>query len=170
LRKVWRSEIPVSRIRELLTYEADTGIFRWRQRMGPSVRAGQIAGCVNRRYVSIGVDGVMYFAHRLAWAYVHGECPEHIDHVNGNGFDNRIENLRPCSQTTNNHNMKVRQKESAAPKGVTLWKQGPYSKWRARIVVNKREISLGYFDTPEEAHAAYLEAAERYFGAFARTG
>lgn len=165
-----RYEIPIERLREVLAYNEQTGNFTWIKRLNNRGMPGSKAGCPSGKgYWIIRFDGKIYMAHRLAWAYVHGDCPEHLDHINGDGTDNRIANLRPCTQATNNQNMRVRRNKKSPHKGVSLWRQGRYSKWRARIVVDKVEISLGYFDTEEEAHAAYCAAAEKHFGQFARS-
>ena len=83
------------RLRELLSYDPDTGLFRWSKNKG-SKDAGELAGCVSPKgYILIGIDGCLYLAHRLAWLYVHGEFPEKdIDHRDQDKSNNRICNLR----------------------------------------------------------------------------
>jgi hypothetical protein len=82
------------------------------------------------------------------------------DHKNGNGLDNRRENLRIATPQENMRN--VRGTASSGIKGA--YRQG--SRWRAKIAVDGKQIHLGYFDTAEEAGAAYAKAAEQYFGEF----
>lgn len=89
------------------------------------------------------------------------------DHVNHNGLDNRIENLRVCSNTQNKHNRLIYSNNKSGYKGVTWFK--PVKKWRASIVVNKKQIVLGYFANIEDAARAYDEAAIENFGEFAST-
>lgn len=86
-----------------------------------------------------------------------------IDHMNGNGLDNRKSNLRICSTAENQHNGRKWQQTSSRYKGVSRWK----NKWRARLKSAGKEIYLGTFDTEEEAAKAYDEGALRVFGPFA---
>lgn len=85
-----------------------------------------------------------------------------IDHKNGNILDNRRKNLRICSPKENSRNRKCRY--YLKYKGIEKLKSG---KFRARILINKKRISLGIFNTEENAALAYNEAAIKYYGEFA---
>lgn len=91
---------------------------------------------------------------------------EFVDHINGNGLDNRRCNLRLANNAENCRNKRRDTRNSSGYKGVGFSKSS--HKWRARIMVNNKSIWLGLFNTPEEAHKAYCEAAIHYFGDFAR--
>lgn len=156
--------LDVGYLRQRLSYDKTTGVFRWLQpRLGVSV--GSVAGHRGKKgYVWIGIDGVLYLAHRLAWAHYHGSWPTTgIDHRNRDTFDNRIANLRPAPQSKNIGN-------SRGPRGYLkgAFPYGKHGRWFARIGFEGRYIYLGSYATAEEAHAAYREAAVSYFGEFAR--
>lgn len=161
--------ISADRLRDILSYESETGLFHWRRAWGRR-RMGVPAGCFDKRggYIVIGIDRVVYQAHRLAWLYVHGEMPDGlIDHRNGDGTDNRLSNLRSCSQAQNLQNRGRQKNNTSGFKGVVFHPQS--GKWRARIKSNGKHYSLGLYGTKEEAHAAYLAGATRLHGDFAHT-
>ena len=91
-----------------------------------------------------------------------------IDHINGDKGDNRIANLRLCTINQNRQNKPKYKNNKSGFKGVCFESGEREKPWRARIVVNKKAISLGNFHTKLEAHHAYQEAAKKYFGEFNR--
>lgn len=92
-----------------------------------------------------------------------------IDHINGNGLDNRKENLRICDQKSNVRNSKKRLNTLNNFKGVYFHKNSKrIKKWQASIKVNYKKISLGYFEKEIDAAKAYNRAAKKYFGEFAK--
>lgn len=94
------------------------------------------------------------------------KCPKEkfIDHINHNKLDNRKQNLRICNKQQNAFNMKIPNTNRSGIKGVGFHKHT--NKWRARIVVNDKEIYLGIFNTIEEATKARKEAELKYFGEY----
>lgn len=145
----------------LLSYDERSGVFTWRK---SGSRAGKVQ---SRGYVQILIRGRAYYAHRLAWFYVHGEWPpSQIDHINCEKADNRIANLRLATRSQNQANRGVQPNNTSGFKGVTWC--GPRGKWRAEIKVNRRKVCLGSFERLEDAAVAYEHAAKRYFGEFAR--
>jgi hypothetical protein len=97
--------VDVKILRKLLSYDAKTGIFYWKEGRRGRVRKGDVAGTKNKQgYVCIFVDRKNYLAHRLAWLYMYGEEPPAIiDHINGVRDDNRISNLREATHALNMH-------------------------------------------------------------------
>ena len=152
-----------ARLRAILNYDQTTGIFTWAVRRKGGRGLGMEAGArMSHGYISIGIDGNEYTAHRLAWLYIHGEWPlAYIDHINGNRSDNRIENLRDVSQTVNMQNVYApKSNNKSGYRGVSWHAQR--GKYTARIKVEGRYLSLGLHETPEAAHAAYVEAKRNF--------
>lgn len=158
------ASISQSRLRELMNYEPDTGTFTWRL-------TGKVSGASigKRGYRQICVDGQRYYAHRLAWLYVYGQWPAgQVDHINRSRHDNRIANLRLATRQQNNWNASLRRDNTSGLKGTCLHRRTGL--WQARIGVNGRQITLGYFRTAQAAHAAYAAKAREIFGEFAHDG
>jgi len=157
--------LTAERIRSVLAYEAETGFLLYSEaRRG--MRKNQIgkqAGALNADgYLMIHMDGKRYQAHRLAWLHVHGEWPEHeIDHINGCRSDNRMCNLRDVTRRVNSQNLRrsMPKRLADAPLGVS-WHR-VCKKWRAMIWNGSKNIYLGLFDDPAEAHRAYIDAKRR---------
>lgn len=160
-----REDLTQARLREVLDYNSDTGLFTRKVGVSNSP-AGAVPGKIYKGYREMNVDGFRYFAHRLVWRYVTGEWPDgQIDHINGVRDDNRFENLRVATNTQNAYNSRKKRINKSGFKGVS---RSTHGRWQAQIRVNGKNRGLGLFDTPEEAHAAYIAAAEQYHGEFAR--
>lgn len=141
-------------VHQALRYEPENGFF-YSRRTGQRLIARHGAG-----YISIRLAGRSWLGHRLAWIYVHGRWPiNQLDHINGNRADNRIENLRECTNAQNCQNVRAH-KDGVGLVGITFEKRR--SRWTAGIGVNGKRIWLGYFGTADEAHNAYLAAKRKY--------
>ena len=155
-------------LKTLLSYNPDTGAIAWNVKRGRS-GVNKYAGGVNKNdgYAYVNLNKKRILAHRLAWALHYGEWPETpLDHINMIRSDNRIANLRKATVAENNRNRTKQSNNSTGYKGVTFHKIE--KKFHAKIMVNKQRISLGYFNTAEEASAAYIKASEEHHGQFAR--
>ena len=145
------------RLRELLLYDAETGIFTRRIKTG-RVLVGDVAGSLHQKgYREIKVDYKHYFAHRLAFLYVEGVMPPaQVDHVNRVPSDNRYVNIRKATQAENTQNISLSTKNTSGLIGAS-WNR-TQKKWESRIRAKGKKLNLGLFDTAEEAHAAYTQA------------
>ena len=150
-----------SRLKELLDYDPETGIFTWRITRGRYARTGGMAGSPNGRgYLRITIDRRKFFAHRLAFLYMIGSFPPaDADHINGVRDDNRWDNLREATRTDNVRNLGGARSDNTFGFLGVSWDKNKL-KWQARIVVVKKHIHLGYYSSGEEAHAAYLKAKD----------
>lgn len=152
--------ITLERLRELLSYDPETGIFIRRITTSSRSLKGSKAGRNNGNgYLRMMIDGYTDYAHRFAWFYVYGKWPEYeIDHIDGNGRNNRISNLRDAPHAQNSQNLSTRSTNKSGMIGVSWMKS--YQKWEAYIWVNYKKKNLGYFDDLQEAGAAYLNAKQ----------
>lgn len=154
-------EMSAARVRELFYYDPETGVLTWR--VAPfchAERLGKAAGSANSSgYVVVRVDGKTHQAHRLIWLHVTGRWPEgDIDHRDRCRINNSWENLRECSREENMQNCSIRSNNSSGCPGVGRKK----GRWYARLGLSGRRMHLGYFDTFEEAKAAYSLAKRRH--------
>lgn len=160
-------DISQERLKELLSYDAEAGVFTRLEVLAPrhAEKVGKPCGTTNRAtgYVEIHVDGRNHYAHRLAWIYARGPIPAgaRIDHRNRDPGDNRIGNLRIATQADNLRNCKARRDNSTGVKGVT------FDRSRGKYAVSVGKAKLGRFDTLLDAAAARISAANAAFGEFA---
>jgi len=168
-------------LRQLLRYEPDTGKLYWRERPealfspGGNTSAAHAAHTWNTKYagqramtapkasghLSGPLLGRSLMAHRVAWAVHYGQWPNNwLDHINGVRDDNRISNLRIVDKDGNARNRRpVSTKASGLPPGVCIKHNAAGPRYFAQIQFEKKNNHLGYFDTPEAAHAAYMAKA-----------
>lgn len=157
-------------LKECLNYNHETGVFTWKERpekhfkrnrdfkMWNTMYKFTVAGSPSAKgYIRIRLLDRDFYAHRLAWMYIYGNFPNNqIDHKDQNKKNNRIDNLRDATNQINSHNItNARIGNKSSFRGVRTCYQGKY---QARIYVDGVEVNLGMFDTPQQAHAAYLEA------------
>lgn len=156
-------KLTAERLREVLSYNPETGEFHWLKSSNNFVKVGEIAGkrLNSSGYKDIQIDGVHYRAHRLAWLYVYGVWPDgEVDHINCIRTDNRIANLRDVPDRLNSHNrIAPSRNNTSGYLGVTKKKDGRY---QASIRIGGKRIHLGSFSDPKQAHEAYLAGKRKY--------
>lgn len=152
--------LSLQELHRVLQYDADTGVFTWKERRSRSAREGTVAGTAHcRGYSVVRVFQRQFLAHRLAWFYANGTWPpEQVDHVNGIRTDNRLCNLRLVSAAHNLQNQRAARSNNRTSNSLGVSFHKARAKWRARITVDGVEIHLGLFDTESAAHTAYLSA------------
>ena len=157
-----------TRLKELLHYDPETGVFTWLVASNRRVKFGEAAGSFTcKGYISIKHSHSCYQAHRLAWLYMTGSWPqEQIDHIDLCKSNNKWANLRAATNAQNQHNTQKPKHNKSGFKGVYL--ATDRGKYRASITVLGTKIGLGQFNTPEEAHTAYCAAATIHHKEFVR--
>ncbi len=155
-----KADISAQRLRELLAYDPQTGVFT-RLVNRAKFRAGEVAGSYCKGRLSVRVAGVTYYAHRLAWLYVNGEWPDgYIDHINGDPADNRIANLRVVTMAVNNQNRRSPRKDNRSSGLMGVYRRNS-GNWCSAIRLDGKQYHLGTFASADLAHAAYLVAKRR---------
>jgi hypothetical protein len=154
-------------LKNLFVYE-NGSLLRLSNRGGAKI--GDKAGWINKvsrgkKYIRISVNSNHIYLHQAIFLYHHGYIPKYIDHINGDSFDNRIENLRETNQSLNTANSKLSKANTSGYKGVVFRKDT--NKWAAQIWKNRKKYSLGCYDNIEDAANAYKNAAEKFYGDFA---
>lgn len=158
-----KSKLTQERLKEVLDYDPDTGIFTRRLTRG-GYKKNTVAGSkgvYGDFYSYIKIDETRYAAHRLAWLYVYGYFPENqIDHIDRVRINNRIKNLREASPVCNSRNCGIAKNNISGITGVSFNKV--YKKYNAYITVNYKHMSVGHFQTKKEAAMARWIAEVKY--------
>lgn len=160
-------------VREKFTYDPEEGLLRWRNPSGRHGRipAGSVAGTITEAegYRSVTIGGRQYRASRLIWVYVTGKWPKvQIDHEDTDTGNDRWNNLRLATGSQNKANSRKYRNKSSLLKGVQAVQKRRSIRFRAVATKDGVREHLGYFDTEQEAHVAYLKRAEELHGEFAR--
>jgi hypothetical protein len=158
----------------LFDYDPESGDLTWRVQTG-ATQKGKCAGSVAKHkvegytsYINISILGEKYKAHRVVWLLQTGEWPtKHIDHIDGNGLNNKWSNLREVTPSQNAMNQKVRSDSASGVKGVSYDKKR--NMWYVYIDIDKKRKHLGRYETKEEAIAARSAAEKVYHGEYARS-
>lgn len=173
-----KNKLPsVDYLRQRLDYDPDTGTLRWKARPRSDFAcgrkgvadawnrryAGEVAGgkCAKNRYVVISINSQSFNAHRVIWKWMHDEEPTTVDHINGDGFDNRLANLRNVSQFENCRNSAIFNTNTSGFRGVSWDKT--HGRWVAYIVDDGKRHHIGRFETLLDAAEA-RKFAEKVFG------
>jgi len=162
-----------SKLQELFLYDKETGNlynkFTRNSRALKDAKAGYVVTYKSNKdnqcplqYQYLRIDRKSYRMHRLIWIYVYGNIPENmdIDHVNGNGLDNRLENLRLATRQENAKNRKITNNIKQGVFGISFYKN--LNKWRAMIKNNGKLEHIGYFETKEAAIEARKNKEKEY--------
>ena len=161
---------PPSFVREIMSYDSKSGFLYWKHRKDMSKSwntrfANKKVKTNGKNCASILYNGNKFTMgyHRLVWCYYYGKWPDSdrvIDHINGNHYDNTIENLRLVTHAENNRNRSTPKHNKSGHVGIRWHKKA--SRWEAMIGVNGKQTYLGYFKNKEDAIKARKEAEKKY--------
>lgn len=155
-------------LHERFAYDPETGIFIFKKSPNRRKPIGSTAGSfVKEGYVYLGVNGVNYLAHRVAYLMHYGFLPDgFIDHKDSDKWNNRIDNLRPASRSENAANSNISARNTTGVKGVYFDKR--MRRYVGRLKKSNKLILVGTFATLHEADLAMREARVIHHGEFAR--
>ncbi len=150
--------ITQERLKELLHYDPESGIFTRLKNQTNSTKVGERAGTMQHGYRHIKIDKVKYKASHLAWLYIYGKWPDHIiDHINNTPDDDRISNLQDITLRGNQQRRTKLRKDNTSGYIGVCYNKGA-KKFAAQILINGHSKHLGLFNTAEEASIAYQQA------------
>jgi len=149
------------RLKEVLDYNPETGIFTWKISKGRK-GVGHIAGNLKHTgYMQIRINKIDYQAHRLAWLYMEGYWPENeVDHIDRNPSNNKWGNLRETSRACNSRNRSISKNNTSGINGVSWYANDKL--WVSQIKINYKRIYLGSFKNKIDAAKARWEAEKKY--------
>lgn len=158
--------ITQSELKEILDYDPETGIFRWKIAVAKKIKIGSIAGCKHPTGLVIKINGKIYSARRLAWVYVYGIDPEsfRVSPLDGDIYNNKICNLRIITRSELGIGLRKNMKPHSTNKsGITgvSWNNGK-GRWVATIYISGKLKHLGYFENLISAKKARKEANVKY--------
>jgi hypothetical protein len=158
----------INELKTLFSYDLDTGVIRWIAKGKGMIKKKAAGTLLHSGYLGICVRSKRWQAHRIAWALHHGEWPkDQIDHINGVKTDNRICNLREATNSQNGKNLGLSKANKSGVKGVSF--ENYTQRWKASIKVENKTISLGRFNSIEDAAKARQLAEQQYFKKWNRT-
>jgi hypothetical protein len=168
---------------ECFDYCADSGVLLWtsRPREHFKTTAGwnifnsknawkevkAIQNSNGKKYITVHISGKSYLAHRIIWKLLHGYDPDEIDHINGNGLDNKLSNIREVDRKENCKNQKRKTTNKSGVCGVIY--REDQKKWTASIRVDDKQKHIGSYIDFNEAVLARLNA-EKIYGYHERHG
>lgn len=147
-------------------FEYKDGCLYWKVSRTPSIKVGQKAQTICEKSYKVTVNKKPYKVHRIIFLMHYGYMPKMIDHIDGNPFNNKIENLRECTAQENNRNQKLALRNTSGFKNVTWSKSA--KKWQVGFMLSNNYKHIGTFEDIELADLVAQEARDKYFGQFAR--
>lgn len=158
-----RERLTQQYLRELFSYDPETGVLTnrvTRSRAKAGAEAGSIKRTRGKVYRQVVIEQKWVPTHRLIWMHVTGEFPAQVDHIDGDGLNNRFSNLRSVTQMENCMNQRLRHNNKSGHTGV-IWNKSA-RKWRALIRSEYRLVYLGSYSNIEDAIAARQAANVKY--------
>lgn len=153
-------------VKNIFHYDSEKGGLIYKvQPFQSKSKAGQLVGSKCRGRLFVRVNKKLYAVHRLVFLFHRGFWPEQVDHIDGNGLNNKIENLRAATNAENQRNKPKLKHNKSGFKGIHFCKQT--KSWRVQITFERKRICGGRFSTKKEAAKKYNQLAKKYHNEFA---
>lgn len=165
------SHLSAEKLKSMIDYSPESGVLTWRVNKGGRAKKGYLAGHESKSppYLQVRIDGSLYLGHRLAWLWMTGAWPENmIDHIDGNGLNNKWDNLRPATMSQNQHNRGKGKNNTSGYKGVWFHKQ--IGRWCADVWKDGKKVYLGTFPDKKAAAEAATHARESMHKEYCNNG
>ena len=139
------------------------GKLYWKNRTGTAtgINGKEAGGPHTYGYRRIRINYTLLKTHRVIFFMHHGYWPKYIDHINRVTDDNRIENLRECTQAENARNS---YQPNELGRNISFHKST--NKYRVHLMVNYKQLHFGLFENLEDAKEAAKKARKQHFGEF----
>ena len=154
-------------VRAFFNYDSETGVLS-HAFSRPGVKRGKEAGTIDesgtevsvRLYRRVMLGRSAFYAQRIIWVWMTGEQPDDVDHIDGDGLNNKWDNLRNVSHKRNGRNQRIHSTNTSGTAGVCY--RAECNKWRARIMVDGKQLNLGTFADKGSAIEARKEAEVKH--------
>lgn len=151
----------------ILHYDPDTGIFTWINCIKKKLNGMEAGGKNKSGYMLIKINGIKYYAHRLAFMIMIGDFPKNnVDHIDGNKVNNKWKNLREATFSENSFNSKLRNDNTSGCKCVSFHIRN--KKWQVSITLNGKRKHYGFFDSKNDAEKKAISVMKYERGEFFR--
>jgi hypothetical protein len=157
--RIKKEDLTVELVLEHLDYDWRSGKLYWKKPMKSKPLGTEAGNIQNKGHRLLRLLGIPIMAHHLVWFIEHGYWPKMVDHGDGNKLNNLVTNLRACNHQLNGQNRRKAQSNNCS--GFLGVRKRPKNKWVSGIRHEGRDFYLGTFDTPEEAHQAYVAAKRK---------
>lgn len=162
-------KIKISKINFNTIFQYEAGHLYWKVKPCKKICIGDKAGTYHTAgYWHITINKKKYLAHRLIFMMIHGYLPEFIDHIDGNGLNNNIDNLREVTKSQNSMNSKISSSNKSGIKNIH-WATRE-KKWVVQFKINQKLIHVGSFKDLELAELVSIEGRNKYYKEFANHG
>jgi hypothetical protein len=144
-------EVTQQQLKEVLHYDPETGIFRWRFSVANRIKPWDVAGYnQGNGYLRVSINSKKQYLHRIAWLYMTGNWPDdEIDHIDGIRSNNSFLNLREVTSKQNKENQKLAKNSTSGYRGVCWSKKD--KRWFGHVIHNNKKYLAGYFKNKEDA-------------------
>ena len=147
-------------------FDYKEGQLFWKFSTGRVAAFSKAGSLGSHGYFQVKLMGKIYLVHRLIYTLINGQIPNNVDHIDGNKTNNKIENLRSCTQSENRMNACRSTSNKIGIKGVCWSKSNKC--WRVQVKKQSKKVYDAFFDDLELAEFVAIEARNKHHGFFSK--